>query len=439
MMASAPAKQTGDKKGQSSEWEVRWLKYGLLALLIGMPFHAFFSVWFGHLIGHETLIQSWKEVVTVALVVLAVVVANRYPERLTRLMRPMNYWALAFILTSLVVTAIMRPSLTGIIFGLKIDIEFLVLFFIAQLVADDGMIRLATKLLLVTTAVVSVFGAAQAFLLPHDFLTNFGYGPQTVAPFLRVDPASPAIRILSTLGGPNQLGAYLIMPICLVIALLIRKIKWWHFLLLAAMLITLEHSYSRSAWIGAVAAVFVTIALILPKRHVAYFSVITVLLAVVLIQVSIGYINRGGGGLQYILFHVRASSQSIAGSDAQHVSAQVAGLKAALAHPLGEGLGTSGPASKYTPTSNITEDYYLQLAIETGIAGMLAFVVFLGVVAYNLFSLRPDPMAVALCGGLVGISVVNFLLHGWADSSLAFVYWILAGLTTAKWHKPKAG
>jgi hypothetical protein len=47
---------------------------------------------------------------------------------------------------------------------------------------------------------------------------------------------------------------------------------------------------------------------------------------------------------------------------------------------------------------------------------------------------RRQMAAPGLIGALVGLSLVNLVLHGWADASTAFVFWIMAGVVIGVAH-----
>ncbi len=176
----------------------RLLQWGLILIVAAMPFHAFFSVWAGHLLGHQSLWQSWKDVLIALMAAGSLLILWQDPKLIQRFKNTVVLSIAGFIMFALLVTVIKAPGFGAAIFGLKIDIEFFVLFFIAWLVTDRALKLLLIKALLISTAAVIGFGLLQIFILPQDFLTHFGYGHDTIAPYLTVDPTFHTVRILST-------------------------------------------------------------------------------------------------------------------------------------------------------------------------------------------------------------------------------------------------
>jgi O-antigen ligase len=405
----------------------RWISWGLILILALMPFHAFFSVWLGHQFGHQQLWQGWKEVVSLLLVILAAILVWRDPQARSKLSRPPVIAITAFLLVALVTTAFEHPNLRAIILGFKTDFEYLILLLIAYLAATRKLESALTKVLIATSGLVIAFGLLQIFALPRDILQHVGYGPSTIEPFLIVAGQQDLIRIVSTLGGPNQLGAFLILPLCLVTAMMIKRLRWWHLPYLLAGLIVEIHTYSRSAWLGLVVALAITVALNLPRkiRAASFIGAIMVLGAVIAgLLLTASHNNR----LQYYLLHGLSSDQQSLDSTELHDQALRQGLHTIEVSPLGLGLGSAGPASFQSASPEIPENYYLQIGIEAGIIGLAAFLAVLVVISLELLT-TPSVQSSALLGALAGLAVVNLFLHGLADSSTSISLGIMTGAT----------
>jgi len=52
-------------------------------------------------------------------------------------------------------------------------------------------------------------------------------------------------------------------------------------------------------------------------------------------------------------------------------------------------------------------------------------------VGYLLWLRRDHPLALALFASLVGLTFINLLSHAWADDTLAYIWWGLAGIAMA--------
>ncbi|HUC20915.1 MAG TPA: O-antigen ligase family protein [Candidatus Polarisedimenticolaceae bacterium] len=415
-----------------------WIQRGLLLLIALMPFHAFFSIGLGHIVGAQAVWQSWKELLLLVLTAVTLALLYREPSRWQRLRTPFNYCFLAFILVALMVTAFHFSSPTTALFGLKTDIEFVMAFFIAQLVADTRLVRRAINTVIISSGAVIAFGLMQIFILPKDWLAQFGYNASTVQPFLPLDPALDTVRIIATLGGPNQLGSFLILPLCLILWRLLQQPRWWHALYLACGLVVMWHTYARGAQIALAAAFGVILLLRLKRRFRLPALLGIVALAALLLQLLINNIGAYPK-LQYYIFHQTAQDTGVAASTEQHGTAIKEGLKVVAQTPEGLGLGSAGPASFRGNAPVIPESYYLQLAIETGVLGFLLFCGGQALLGWRLWQLSDPksskdkkdtwvrPAAGAAVAALTGIAILNLVLHGWTDSSTALIFWSFTG------------
>ncbi len=418
----------GTKAGLPAAELERVIQWGLLILVTLMPFHAFLSVWLGKLIGHRTIIQSWKEVLLCGLVAMSIMLIIRQPQRLQRLNHLAPIAVMAFGVVALVVTLMAHPPWLAVLFGLKTDGEFLAAFLIAMLVATPDFLKRLVITTLVAGSVVVGFGLLQTFALPPDFLTWFGYGPDTIMPYLHLDPAVESLRFASTLGGPNQLGTYLIIILTLSLVLAWRRRQWWLGLLALTTIPVLISTYSRSAWLGALVALVVVVVGLLPQRlrrpGIGALAALGLLTAGLL-----PYLLRQGS-LQYYVLHSSAAWHGQRGSDYEHLTSLQNGIHTVTSEPVGHGLGTAGPAVFHTGAGQIIENYYLQLGYEVGLAGMFLFIIVIGTLLIRLWQRgNTNPAALALTGALAGISVTALVLPAWTDSTTALMFWILAGVT----------
>lgn len=403
----------------------RFISFGLVGIVAVMPFYAFLVVWLGSLTGHETAWQALKEILTTVMALAGLYLVVTQTNLRRRLMTPLNGLVLAFGLLALVVTAITRPSAAAALYGLKTDVEFLVLFILAQLVASRALKSQLVNMLLISSGIAAAIALLLAFALPPDFLTHFGYGPHTIEPYERVSFGISTIRTPGTLSGPNQLGSFLILPLCAAVVLAIRRWRWWQLPLIVILLGGIWVSYSRAALLGALIGAALAIVLTLKRRPAIITSVIMVAVALVGAALLLTA-TKAGSSLQYYVLH-QGVGGGANGSTSKHIAAFQNGLTAMIQAPWGRGLGTAGPASYHSAQPFIPESYYLQIGVETGFIGLILFLGVLIGVILALWRQRQQGIAPALLGALVGLSLVNLVLHGWADASTAFVFWILAG------------
>ena len=319
-------------------------------------------------------------------------------------------------------------------FGLIANLRYLIFFLITWSVAlRMSRLRANYEKIIVWPAIaVIIFGLLQIFILPNDFLKHFGYGPTTI-PFLEtINSNQHYVRIASTTRGANPLGAYLIIPITLMSALILKgKRKALNYLFLVGALIVLFYTFSRSAWLGMIISIVSLFVIAkLSKKYQKYFIIGGVTLIIASVLVFIGLKNNPT--FQNYVYHTQTHSLVKTTSDQNHVSALETGLKGILKDPLGKGPGTAGPASIYNNNkARNTENYYIQIGLEVGWLGLFLFLLINIGVGYILWLKRKDPLALFLLASLIGISFVNFFGYAWSDDTLAYIWWGLAGVAMA--------
>lgn len=403
----------------------------LSVLLVAMPFHAAIVTILGNYLPFKTLLQAWKEILIFIVGVLCAFAV--YKDRSLLKFDNTNRIAVVIIIFSLVVSLIRFNELYAFLAGVKTNLVVLVLFLEAQVLASKYSFEKIFKIVLIPAVIVAVIAILQPVLFRPEILNMIGYGPESINAEQFVEYSNQSIRVFSTLGGPNQLGAYLIIPFAmsLVWAIKSRKIIWY--LLPLVFMLPIYMSYSRSAWIGGIVAAIVVVGLNLkPKIQLAVGLGVLVLLS------TFGYIFYTGSVCDYlagpvsILVHGDCSSGELGGSDMMRVDSIDNGIATIKANPFGTGIGTAGPASFYTKSPLIVENWYLQIAIEIGLIGLALYLVFIVLNMIKLYirskeknySVLPSMLFASICGVLVA----SLFLHTLADSTLSILLFGLLGL-----------
>jgi O-antigen ligase len=131
------------------------------------------------------------------------------------------------------------------------------------------------------------------------------------------------------------------------------------------------------------------------------------------------------------VLHTQTHSASKISSNDAHASALTSGLRDVVRQPFGDGPGTAGPASEHNTghPARIAENYYVQVAQETGWLGLGLLLAITVLIVMELYQrLGTSPLALTLFVSFVGLAFVNLLSHAWADDTLAFLWWGLAGV-----------
>ena len=429
-------------------WSVKTANW-LAATIIGLvPFHAFLTVWGASFGLSYTLLRLWS---TVVLVVLAAIVTVwLVKDKELRVWFSQSYLVVVtavFIVLNLLSGArgvlLGNVSIEAFWFGLLLNVRYLIFFLAIVMLMKYS--RWAwqrwVRIVLAAAIIVSAFAVLQYLVLPHDFLTHFGYGAATIEPLETINNNTEYIRIASTLRGPNPLGAYMLVIISLLVALwswLHRKAVWG--IVLGLCTGALIFSFSRSAWLGTALAVACVIIMRLRSRQ-QWRRVGLISLGMIIITGVIFTSFHNSQLLQNLLYHTDDHSNVALSSNDQRSSALREGAKDVLNNPLGRGVGSAGPASTHNTVApaRLAENYYLQIGQELGWAGLFVYGALSVAVALQLWRQRRDLLTLGVLAAFAGLFVVNMLSHAWTDDTLAFTWWGLAGLVigVGVWHKQK--
>ncbi|NDC22204.1 hypothetical protein EBZ57_02425 [bacterium] len=430
------------KKSTLKYSTLQWTASLIMIIIMVMPFHALLTVWLSSLVGHYTALRLWKELLLIVAGSGAIfLLLTDQKIRQNTLSRRIVWLILAYIALNIVwgIIGFFGGDLSAkaLGYGLIVNTRFLIFFLIAWAVAlrTDRLRNNWQKMVLWPAVIVVVFGILQFSVLPNDFLKHFGYSVSTIEPFETINSNSNYIRISSTLRGANPLGAYLIIPITFLAMLIMRgKRTWQNVTLLIGALMALAFTFSRSAWIGTALALSTLGVMNLEGRNIAKSNLLLLSLLLALIAGS-AYALRSNSHFQNVVFHTEDRSVVKVSSNQNHWSATKNGVIDVAKHPLGFGPGSAGPASSYNNgKGRIAENYFVQVGQELGWIGLVFFTVINIGVGYLLWLKRADPLALGLFASFIGITAVNMLMHAWADDTLAYVWWGLAGIAMAPIH-----
>lgn len=416
-----------------------------MVILFFMPFHAFLTVWASSFLGHYTALRLWKEALLALCIVgvLYLIITDKKIRTYT-LSRRLVWLIIAYAALNIVwgLLALDQNQVTPKALGYALisNLRFLAFFLVAWAVAlRMARLRAHWQWIVYWPAMGVVgFGLLQIFILPDDFLRHFGYGELTIPAFDTINQNQAYVRIASTLRGANPLGAYLLIPMSLLVVLLLRPTRTWlQAGFLAAASLVLLFTFSRSAWIGGLLSVTVILALSLRTRQTRRLAMIVAAVAVGVIGVS-ATILHDNDHFENIIWHTQDESSIATSSNNQRLTALQTGVADLRTDPLGTGPGTAGPASVHNNgQARIAENYFIQIGQETGLVGMTLFILINVGVGYLLWLRRSDPLALSLFAAFVGLTFINLLSHAWADDTLAYVWWGLAGIAMALLPEPQ--
>ncbi|MFH1375722.1 MAG: O-antigen ligase family protein [Patescibacteria group bacterium] len=406
------------------------IAFSICAILLALlPFHAFLFTWFHSFFWQESwviVVQAWKEVLVGILAVFAIVKLIQTRQAPCS----KSFWiGTVFVVLAVLYALFDSGELIQRVFGLRTAVIFLIAFLSIQFF-DFGGARTEKlkKIVLISSGIVIAFALLQKFILPADFLANFGYStnvsswlPGGNLPIYHTVGDSGTIRAQSTFAGPNQLGAYLLVILPLAFVAFRKEKKFFKYL--AAMIfiggaITLALTFSRSAWVGAFAMLLALAVSLwrqgLPrklKRKLAIGGVI-------------GIIVVTGATIFQPSFREIFLRQA---STSEHLARSVEAAKVVLVNPLGLGLGQSaGVSQRFDPethTGITPENTYLGTAIELGWLGGILLLALIFTLLRELAATK-NPLFYSL----LGIAVVALFLHPLEDTPTALTLFLLAGV-----------
>ncbi|HJQ09249.1 MAG TPA: O-antigen ligase family protein [Candidatus Saccharimonadales bacterium] len=410
--------------------------WGVLALLIYMPFHIFLAQSVSLATGGLEVWKIAKDVVLglLTLFTICLVVIDKKGNRLFYWLLGIGvaYFAIHALLWAVYPDLHQKSAILGIIYNTRLP-ALLILGYGAALLYPKFVFSSIFKVVLGVSTVVAFLGVLQYFL-PKDILTYVGYGLERgtrPAFFIDDNPALP--RVMSTIREPNALGAYLILPFAALLAIGLRLRDNARRLLIGGMWLlhglALLLTFSRSAWLGAALAV----ALVLWWQYKARIMPLCkrwwpLLVATILLFTVVAFTQRNNEFVKSYVTHSTPEAVEDLDSNDLHWLLVREGIEGAIARPLGHGPGTAGIVSIQNGNGGfLTENYYVQIGYEVGIIG-LALLVAVSVVVYKALHGRHDYVGAVLLAGFWAYVLTNMLLHTWSSEAVATQWWLLASL-----------
>lgn len=411
----------------------------LLVVIFGVIIlHAPLTVAFSSLFPrYELLIKSWKEILMGVAALFALVILYRR-KQFGVLKRPLFLLIAAFFVLHIVVLSFLWQGWKETLAGLLIDLRYLFYFTLVYVAVSlyPERRRLFMIVGLAGALVVTVFAVLQVTVLPNNILSYIGYNNSTIAPYLTVDKNTAFIRVNSTMRGPNPLGAYAGMVLCLLTAYLVRgKLQKTNRpqivagILAASAVVSVWVSYSRSAIIGAVVGV-ATVLLVAYGRHIAKKWWIIGAVVVVVVGASL-LMFRHDTFISNVVFHQNLDGGSSIDSNQGHVSSLENAVKTDTDHPLGSGVGSTGSASLYGKTPDVIEDQYLFDMHEAGWLAGGIFIVIYVIVLRDMWRRRTDWLSLGMFASGIGLAIIGVVLPVWTDDTVSIVWWGLAAVAVA--------
>ena len=415
----------------------------LLALLIVLPFHTLLVVWLTHNFGNLNIWFAWKEII-VAFVAIAGIIAVVKDSKLREYLfsKPYNKFVITYILLCIMYLIVQRFDF-GALVGFAINTRFIIIFLCAQIAIhySPNKYKVYENALIVIVTIVAMLALLQAIILPAQQLVWFGYdlpGESTagIPPAIHyVSSGSNLVRTQSTLRGPNVLGAFLLLPILILI--FNKKYRANKQLFIGAIGViglAILLTYSRSSLFGLVVAICVGILININPNKIKEFikkNIYIIFTGLFFTIILIFALSKTTLFNQVVLHN--NPNVAIAQSNQKHAYLTIKAIKDIVNNPLGGGLASAGPASTiFAEKGKIAENYFLQIGQELGWMGLILFVTLQFYVVYYLYKAKDKEFALPVFLAMIALIITNLFLHNWADEVVSVVAWMFAGFVLAR-------
>jgi hypothetical protein len=421
---------------------------GLLVLIVGLPFQGFvlaqLYAW-GLPAGLVRPLSSWKEALALGVVLAAVRGFRTRGRRLDRL-DALGLGYIAIVGTYALLPHLFAPdapvTANALSLAFRSSAGFVILLLAARHapLPDDFVARAARVVLLVGGVVAAIavyeyfFSATWNRFVIHDVqylryqVDILHSKPPSATDVLSYGDVGGRriVRVGSVFLDPLSCGFYLVLPFAVAVERRLReRLRSGAGLLLILIAAALLLTQTRAALIGAIAVVFLALRSSAGRtsRRRTQFAVIFAAGVIVALPAvtAIGLSER-----------VSRTASGREPSSIDHVQSFWTGVDAIEAAPLGHGLGTSaGVGQRFAAAqATITENYYLQVGVETGVIAMALFLALtLVMIRYVGRATRStgDLGATATRSAAIGLAIGALLLHAWLEFSVSWVLWSLAG------------
>ncbi|MBX9809709.1 O-antigen ligase family protein, partial [Candidatus Gracilibacteria bacterium] len=374
--------------------------------LVFIPFSSFVTVFLVHKIGISGASFIKEILLLLAGVVLLYAYLQSYlsDKKLKLKITKIDILILIYIFVMILVS-IFTTGIQGIIYGGRYDFAFLITYLVAYhgYALLEKPISYYIYLFLISSGIMLFLSGLLKWPLTEDLLIYFGYSGNPSnwdfggAPpiFHGIDGANVR-RFQGILDNPNTMGAFVIIFSGLF-AYFTRFRKEWYFvisIILIGLIGMVFYTYSRSALIGIVFAYAIVVVMSLRSLwHLYRAQLISVFLILGLLVGSVG-----------VLYYDKAIAiVGRSGSTKGHAERMKIGFERTITHPLGQGLGSAGPAYRYVmdlkhkPVTDVVEldrfyipeSWYIQQYIEGGIIGGTIFLILMLSFFISLMLIHP--------------------------------------------------
>jgi len=337
--------------------------------------------------------------------------------------------ALALYAGWLTVYLLLAPNHVLAAYAYRGDLEPLALLVVASLLPlSREQWRKVLWGIFAVAVLVAIFGLYQALVLHYPFLHRYFTNSKGRIPSAYLAFRFGFPRATSTMTTPNQLGFYLTTIILVSLNLAIHlagQRRWVYLAISGACSIGLLFTLSRSAWLALALGLLVSF-VFAPQKRLLAIGVGVSLLLILPIAWRFHLTDR-------IVDTITLRDPSARGK----MPSILQGVAVVQAHPQGVGLGTVGSRTeRFGDAMQLhSESYYVQLAMELGIPGLILYLLFVFAIVATLFGVCRNvtdvgrqALPVAALAAVIGVSAGVMFIPALQDIAVASYLWFFAGL-----------
>jgi O-antigen ligase len=407
--------------------------WGFLLLIFSLPFERIPTIDVG--------LVTLKVNQFLALSVLIAWILSVIFEKRKIISNPLTWPIILFIFANLI--SIFHAGNVERAFQVFIFIFFMAIisFLVVNMVSTEDILKKVLKTILYTSIFICIFGVYQFFgdlIGLSSTLTGLKEG-YTKAVF-----GFP--RIMAFSNEPLYLANFLLIPLGVSAALFFSKDKFipkiYLFLTLLLMLLVFILTVSRGAYAG-LGAMALFLILFFLKKIFTWKNIVIGLLAITIVLGGTYYfLSRAEPqALDEFIGHITVNDISAGESTQGRLQSYQVAYDIFLDNPInGIGVGNYGPYVKNFPDSadvsgwDIVNNEYLEIMAETGLVGIITFVLILLVIffrSYMVYFRTKNEFLKTILLGLVAALIGVLVQYNFFSTLYIMHIWVLIGLIIA--------
>jgi hypothetical protein len=340
---------------------------------------------------------------------------------------------------------------TGI-WGFRITFYPVIFYMICCSFFNEIRIEKGLKIIKNTGLIVAVIGIIMYFVIPRDLVFSFGYKYNFINQLEGYFYYQNVLRMMSVIWNPMAFGSYMMILSILyfndVLNSRTRKRQLLNLISYLIIVTCLVFTMSRGSWSGAFAGHLII--LVYNRKKIIKVAIVFALACVLFISMFSQY----SSSLYQHLSTLGMSTDSGVTAYNQRSSQWKNAIDLFKSYPLGYGVGKIGVAQQrikdrygeYTENIALTDANYFKILAETGIQGIILFLLFLFTKLIKCIRSIRSPSdnskgrgininAVSLAAITLGISLQAIGSNVWDFTALPYIYFFLIAMMNFYIHE----